>query len=101
MSEQILIRCVSIKNNQVRNLVPSIALNELRMKQIGFIIQDPKIQEKREQINYNTMQAKLTDPELIPANGQEEKKKCGCGKSKNMPYCDGSHSEIKNKSKKK
>ena len=41
----LLIRCVS-KLKKVKHLVPKIAFNEIRMKQIGFVISDPMADEK-------------------------------------------------------
>lgn len=52
---KITIRCVGVKGqalNQVRFFTPYIAFNEIRMKQIGYIIQDPELEEKRKAVEY-------------------------------------------------
>lgn len=41
----ILLRCIGSKN-QVRNFVPEIATNKIRMAQMGFKISDPNEKEK-------------------------------------------------------
>ena len=54
-NEKITIRCVGIKGdalNKVRHFTPYIAFNEIRMKQIGYMIQDPELEEKRRAVEY-------------------------------------------------
>lgn len=77
-TEERKIRCVSLSENKVRYLSPLVAENNMRMKQMGYEIND---------IEY------LKEKEI--KKGIEEKKKCVCGKSANMPYCDGTHEDIK------
>jgi len=54
-NSDILIRCVGIAGaakNKVQWFAPYIAFNESRMRQIGYIVQDPELENKRKAMEY-------------------------------------------------
>lgn len=63
----VLIRCINIKSNKVKNMYPSIASNKQLMKTMGWQISDPDYQAKME-----AYKAKKPFP---PTNGKADEPK--------------------------